>query len=205
VNHVGPSGTAHGSSDLVKAHTPRRGRPSCRNRPEPADIEEARSRSHGPAAERRALGLREPESTHRWTGTACRAAPLACSDWSEERDAGLSRLDRVDSEGGGDNGNPGRTGRHLRVAVTRVLICAVGALVITRRDIISRRFTLSLFKGLSRDQRTNLRSCYNERLHDYIGYTNRILAASYVWVQTLSTVITPPNTMTSPSLKTCTE
>jgi hypothetical protein len=31
VNHVGPSGTAHGSSELVKAHTPRRGRPSCRN------------------------------------------------------------------------------------------------------------------------------------------------------------------------------
>ncbi len=33
VNQVGPSGTAHGSSELVKAHTPRRGRPSCRNIP----------------------------------------------------------------------------------------------------------------------------------------------------------------------------
>jgi hypothetical protein len=31
VNQVGPSCTAHGSSELVKAHTPRRGRPSCRN------------------------------------------------------------------------------------------------------------------------------------------------------------------------------
>ena len=31
VNQVGPSGTAHGSSELVKAHTPSRGRPSCRN------------------------------------------------------------------------------------------------------------------------------------------------------------------------------
>ena len=31
VNQVGPSGTAHGSSELVKAHTPRRGRHSCRN------------------------------------------------------------------------------------------------------------------------------------------------------------------------------
>jgi hypothetical protein len=31
VNQVGPSGTAHGSSELVKAHTSRRGRPSCRN------------------------------------------------------------------------------------------------------------------------------------------------------------------------------
>jgi hypothetical protein len=32
VNQVGPSGTAHGSSELVKAHTPqRRGRPSCCN------------------------------------------------------------------------------------------------------------------------------------------------------------------------------
>jgi hypothetical protein len=35
VHQVGPSGTAHGSSELVKAHTPRRGRPSCRNRPGP--------------------------------------------------------------------------------------------------------------------------------------------------------------------------
>jgi hypothetical protein len=31
VYQVGPSVTAHGSSELVKAHTPRRGRPSCRN------------------------------------------------------------------------------------------------------------------------------------------------------------------------------
>ena len=32
VNQVsGPSGTASGSSELVKAHNPRRGRPSCRN------------------------------------------------------------------------------------------------------------------------------------------------------------------------------
>ena len=31
VNQVGPSGKAHGSSELVKAHTPRRGRPSCCN------------------------------------------------------------------------------------------------------------------------------------------------------------------------------
>jgi hypothetical protein len=31
VNQVGPSGTAHGSSELVKAHTPRRGRHSCCN------------------------------------------------------------------------------------------------------------------------------------------------------------------------------
>jgi hypothetical protein len=33
VNQVGPSGTADASSELVKAHTPRRGRPSCRNTP----------------------------------------------------------------------------------------------------------------------------------------------------------------------------
>ncbi len=35
VHQVGPSGTAHGSSELVKAYTPRRGRPSCRNREHP--------------------------------------------------------------------------------------------------------------------------------------------------------------------------
>ncbi len=134
--------------------------------PEPAENEGAHSRSHGPAAERPELGLGEPESTPRWTGTTCRAAPLACSDWSEERDVGRSLLDQV--EGGGDNGKPGLACRHPRLAVTGVLICAVGALVITSRDIISHKFTLSLFKGLSRDQRTNLRSSYNGRLHDYI-------------------------------------
>ncbi len=35
VNQVGPSDTARGSSELVKAHTPRRGRPSCRNTRDP--------------------------------------------------------------------------------------------------------------------------------------------------------------------------
>jgi hypothetical protein len=119
--------------------------------PEPADIEAARSRSHGPAAERTELRLREQESTHRWTGTTCRAAPLACSDWSEERDVGRTRLDRV--EGGGDDGKPGRTGRRPRCAVAGVLVCAVGALDITPRDLTSHRFTPSLSKGSSRDQR----------------------------------------------------
>ncbi len=56
------------------------------------------------------LGLGEQKSV-----TTCRAAPLACSYWSEERDVGRSQLDRV--EGGGDNGKPGRTGRHPRLAV----------------------------------------------------------------------------------------
>jgi hypothetical protein len=84
---------------------------------EPADI-------NGPAAERPALRLGEPESVHHWTGTTCLAAPLACSDSSEERDVGRSRLDRV--EGGGDNGKPGRASRHPRLAVTRVLIRANG-------------------------------------------------------------------------------
>jgi hypothetical protein len=84
----------------------------------------------------------------------------------EERDVGRSRLDRV--EGGGDNEKPGRTGLHPRLAVTGVLICAVGAQVITPRDLISHQFTLSLFKGLSRDQHTNLLSSYNGQLHDYI-------------------------------------
>jgi hypothetical protein len=94
--------------------------------------------------------------------------PLAYSDWSKERDVRWSRLDRV--KGGGDNGKPGRTGRHPRLAVTGVLICAVGALVITPRDLISHLFTLSLYKGMSRDQLTNLLSSYNGRLHasDYI-------------------------------------
>ena len=70
---------------------------------EPGDIEGARSRSHGPAAELPELGLGEPESTQCWTGTTCWAAPLACSDWIEERDVERSRLDRV--KGGGDKGS----------------------------------------------------------------------------------------------------
>jgi hypothetical protein len=42
-----------------------------------------------------------------------------CFDWSEERDVGRSRLDRV--EGGGENGKPGRTGHQPRCAVAGVL------------------------------------------------------------------------------------
>jgi hypothetical protein len=71
-------------------------------------------------------------------------------------------------EGCGDNWERGLTGSHPRLAVTRVLKCAVGALVITPRDIVSHRFTLSLYKGLSSDQLTNLLSSYNGRLHYYI-------------------------------------
>ncbi len=79
----------------------------------------ASSRSHGPAAERPELGLGEPESMHSWTGTTCRGWPLACSDWSEERDARRSRLDQV--EGCGDNWKPARTGRPSRCAIAGVL------------------------------------------------------------------------------------
>ncbi len=126
---------------------------------EPEDIEGARSRSHGPAAELPALGLGEPESAHRWTGTTCQAAPLACSDWSEERDVGRSRLDRV--EGGGDNWKPGLAGHHPRLAVRVVLICAVWVPVIIQRDLIWNWFMLSPFKGLSNDQWTNFLSSNN--------------------------------------------
>ena len=64
------------------------------------DIEGARRLSHEPTAVRPELGLGWPESAHRWTGTTCRAASLDCSEWSEERDAGRARLDRVE---GGDS------------------------------------------------------------------------------------------------------
>ena len=63
------------------------------------DIEGASRRSHELTAVRTDLGLGWPESTHRWTGTTCRAASLDCSEWSEERDAGRALLDRVE---GGD-------------------------------------------------------------------------------------------------------
>ncbi len=80
--------------------------------PEQSEIEGASSLSHGQAVERPELWLGEQESTHYWTGTTGRVASLACSDWSEERDVGRSRLDRV--EGCGDNCEPGRTGSRTR-------------------------------------------------------------------------------------------
>ena len=77
------------------------------------DIEGARRRSHEPTAVRTDLGLGWPESTHRWTGTTCRAASLDCSEWSEERDAGRARLDRVE---GGDSRRTGpRAGRRSKM------------------------------------------------------------------------------------------
>ena len=63
------------------------------------DIEGVSRRSHEPTAVQPELRLGWLESTHRWTGTTCRAAALDCSGWSEERDAGRARLDRVE---GGD-------------------------------------------------------------------------------------------------------
>ena len=68
------------------------------------DIEGARRRSHDPTAVRPELGLGWRESAHCWTGTTCRAASLDCSGWSEERDAGRARLDRVE---GGDSRRTG--------------------------------------------------------------------------------------------------
>jgi hypothetical protein len=74
----------------------------------------------GPVAERQELGLGDQESTlHCWTGTICQAAPLACSDWSEERDVRRSWLDWVECHG--DDGKPGRTGSRPRCAVSRAL------------------------------------------------------------------------------------
>ena len=68
------------------------------------DIDGARRRSHEPTVVRPKLGLGWLESTHRQTGTTCRAASLDGSDWSVERDAGRARLDRVD---GGDSRRTG--------------------------------------------------------------------------------------------------
>ena len=68
------------------------------------DIEGARRRSHEPTAVRQELRLGWLESAHCWTGTTCRAASLDCSGWSEERDAGRARLDRVE---GGDSRRTG--------------------------------------------------------------------------------------------------
>jgi hypothetical protein len=73
----------------------------------------------GRAARARTLraGVYAPLDWDNLSGLATRL-PCVCSDWSEERDVGLSRLDWV--EGGVDDGKPGQTGRHPRLAVTAV-------------------------------------------------------------------------------------
>jgi hypothetical protein len=93
----------------------------------------------------RTAGLGQP------AGPRHSAAPFACSYWSEEGDVGRTLLDRV--EGDGEDGKPGRTGRIQDMPLREFLVCAVRALALTPRDLISHRFTLSLYKGLSRDQR----------------------------------------------------
>ncbi len=115
---------------------------------EPAELRATQWRLRwrtGDVAQRRrwrtgAGGHRGSPQTESWTGGG--AASARTRRCRSLRTAGLGQpagprhspapthgLDRV--EGGGDNGKQGRTGRHPRVAVTRVLICAVGALVIT--------------------------------------------------------------------------
>jgi hypothetical protein len=66
VNQVGPSGTAHGSSELVKAHTPCRSRPSYHNTPLRA-IKLRPRRRHG-------QGARPASSTSADTRAAVRPA-----------------------------------------------------------------------------------------------------------------------------------
>ena len=121
------------------------------------DIAGARRRSHEPTAVRPELGLGRPESTHRWTGTTCRATSLDCSDgvrreaqagnraasldcyeWSEKRDAGWARLDRVE---GGDSRRTGPS----RTTIQDVLLEVGHASVPTDNGngTIPQRFVLS--------------------------------------------------------------
>ena len=94
------------------------------------DIEGARRRSHEPTAVRPELGLGWRESAHCWTGTTCRAASLDCSGWSEERDAGRARLDRVE---GGDSrrtrAEPDHD-QHVQLGVRNVIFDGTGTIEI---------------------------------------------------------------------------
>jgi hypothetical protein len=105
VNQVGPSGTAHISSELVKAHTPCRGRPSCRNTPLRA-IKLRPRRRHG-------QGARPVSSTSADTRAAVRPArperrlrSLSLRSWSGVRPP-LPRQSREISPAG--PGPPWRT------------------------------------------------------------------------------------------------
>jgi hypothetical protein len=62
--------------------------------------------------------------------------------------------------GGGDNGKPGRTGPPSKISRYGIFKMCRWVQALTPRDLISHRFTLSLYKGLSRYQRNNLRSSY---------------------------------------------
>jgi hypothetical protein len=79
------------------------------------DIDGALRRSHEPTAVLPELGLGWPESTHRRTGTTCRAASLDCSEWGEERGAGWVRLDWVEGGDSRRTGPPGRAGRRSKM------------------------------------------------------------------------------------------
>ena len=107
------------------------------------DIEGARRRSHEPTAVRPELGLGWLESAHRWTGTTCRAASLGCSGWSEERDAGRARLDRVE---GGDSRRTGPS----RTTTKMYSWESVTSLSTVPELLRSQRFVTLLYIGLSR-------------------------------------------------------
>jgi hypothetical protein len=110
---LGAAGQTHVSRTVHRRG--RRGRRGCCGRAGYNNDSTGRGLlQHGPAEGRPELGLGEQESVHCWTGTTCLAVPLTCSDWSEEKDVGRSRLDRI--EGSRDNGKQGRTGRRSRCA-----------------------------------------------------------------------------------------
>ncbi len=67
VHQVGPSGTARGSSELVKAHTPRKCRPSCHNtvpQPQQAGSRIARSIEDAVSVQFVLLSLSHPQNHH---------------------------------------------------------------------------------------------------------------------------------------------
>jgi hypothetical protein len=53
----------------------------------------ARTNEPGQMAGLPKLGLRWPESAHRWTGTTCRAASLDYSEWNWDKDAGMGAVE----------------------------------------------------------------------------------------------------------------
>ncbi len=121
--------------------------------PEPADIEGAHSWSHRPAAAGGGQSSDSESRSLRIAGLGQRPGP--------RHSPALTRVRRGTSDGHGWIRSKAveitgsRVGRAAiqDVPLREFLVCAVEALALTPRDLISHRFTLSLYKKLSREQR----------------------------------------------------
>jgi hypothetical protein len=93
-----------------------------------------------------------------WDNLPGRSTRLLRLEWGEGRWTVTVQVLTDQVEGGGDNGQPDRTGSHPRYAVTEVFICAVVVLASTPRDLISHLFTATSHSSNIRDRAVTSRT-----------------------------------------------